>query len=116
MLQKLGCRIYAYDHTTTSESERGQNIKFFKIGLGLGEGLMSLLQLFIFNQHLEETIDYLKASKFLFQPYSYRENLVLRLGLTGHVREGLKKVEFSTSLGGQRESFSTFNFFWFQMA
>ena len=37
-----GCEIFAYDHTISAPSKRGQLINFFKIGLGKGENLKTL--------------------------------------------------------------------------
>ena len=58
-----GCEIFAYDHTISAPSKRGQLINFFKIGLGKGENLKTLSQLLEDNNHKETEIDFLKVNK-----------------------------------------------------
>ena len=59
----LGCHIYAYDHTTLALPWRGQNIKFFKTGVGYGPSLKPLSQIIKENSHQATIIDYLKVRK-----------------------------------------------------
>ena len=55
------CHIYAYDHTTLALPWRGQNIKFFKTGVGYGPSLKPLSQIIKENSHQTTVIDYLKV-------------------------------------------------------
>ena len=57
-----GCSVFAYDHTISAPAERGENIKFFKTGLGIGEHLETLKNLITQNHHETTTIDYLKVN------------------------------------------------------
>ena len=57
----LGCKVYAYDHTISSPSSRGNNIKFFKTGLGIGDNLKTLSTLVQENGHSHSQIEYLKV-------------------------------------------------------
>ena len=56
-----GCSVFAYDHTISAPAERGENIKFFKTGLGIGEHLETLRNLINQNHHEASTIDYIKV-------------------------------------------------------
>jgi len=57
----LGCQIFAYDHTINNvPSRRGEQIFYFKTGMGFGENLKSLSTLIAENKHKNDTIDYLK--------------------------------------------------------
>ena len=61
-----GCHTFAYDHTINAPPNRGNNIKYFKTGLGIGPSLKTLKELMIDNNHENSTIDYLKVcTKFL---------------------------------------------------
>merc|ERR1712241_668001 len=66
----LGCKIFAYDHTINAPATRGQNIKYFKTGLGLGENLKPLSQLIAENEHQNTVIDYLKID---IEEYEFSE-------------------------------------------
>ena len=55
--------MFAYDHTISAPAERGENIKFFKTGLGIGEHLETLRNLINQNHHEASTIDYLKVNQ-----------------------------------------------------
>ena len=58
----LGCQIFAYDHTINNvPSRRGEQIFYFKTGMGFGENLKSLSTLIAENKHKNDTIDYLKV-------------------------------------------------------
>ena len=58
----LGCQIFAYDHTINNvPSRRGEQIFYFKTGIGFGENLKSLSTLIAENKHKNDTIDYLKV-------------------------------------------------------
>jgi len=59
-MDELDCYIYAYDHTTLALPWRGQNIKFFKTGVGYGPSLKPLSQIIKENSHQTTVIDYLK--------------------------------------------------------
>ena len=49
-------------HTITSPPTRGENIKYFKTGLGSGEkSLKSLVELIQQNNHQDQVIEYLKV-------------------------------------------------------
>ena len=54
--------MFAYDHTISAPAERGENIKFFKTGLGIGEHLKTLRNLINQNHHEASSIDYLKVN------------------------------------------------------
>ena len=56
-----GCQIFAYDHTISAPDRRGQNIHYFKTGLGFGEHLKPLSQIIADNNHKNTVIDYLKV-------------------------------------------------------
>ena len=56
-----GCQIFAYDHTISAPDRRGQNIHYFKTGLGFGENLKPLSQIIADNNHKNTVIDYLKV-------------------------------------------------------
>ena len=60
-----GCHVFAYDHTISAPAERGENIKFFKTGLGIGQHLDTLKNLIKQNHHEASTIDYIKVQIFL---------------------------------------------------
>ena len=60
-MDAIGCRVYAYDHTILALPYRGQNIHFFKTGLGFGNNLKPLSQIIKENSHTETTIDFLKV-------------------------------------------------------
>lgn len=60
VMDKIGCQIFAYDHTINADPRRGNNINFFKTGLGIGENLKTLQQLMFDNNQSKSTIDYLK--------------------------------------------------------
>ena len=53
--------MYSYDHTIDAPPLRGENIKFFKTGLGIGENLKPLSDLLKENKHKHSRIDYLKV-------------------------------------------------------
>ena len=53
--------MYAYDHTIDSPPNRGNNIHYFKTGLGIGQNLKTLPKLLMENGHSEATIEYLKV-------------------------------------------------------
>ena len=57
-----GCSIYAYDHTIEAPAERGNHIKFFKQGLGIGDNLKTLDNIINDNGHKDANIAYLKVS------------------------------------------------------
>ena len=78
MLLILGCKIYAYDHTIDAPALRGQNIKYFKTGLGFGENLKPLSKLISENKHKGVEIDYLKVKQNLkFKIFSKLEEFRL---------------------------------------
>ena len=54
--------MFAYDHTVSHPAKRGNNIKFFKTGLGIGKDLETLNNLIKANNHETSTIDYLKVN------------------------------------------------------
>merc|ERR1719327_2612922 len=57
----FGCKIYAYDHTIKGvPSRRGQQIHYFKTGIGFGPNLKPLSQIIEENNHKNSTIEYLK--------------------------------------------------------
>ena len=58
-----GCTIYAYDHTIDAPAERGQNIKFFKLGLGTEQNMKTLDKIIEDNGHSGTIIEYLKVRK-----------------------------------------------------
>ena len=60
-MDKLGCFIFAYDHTISASPNRGENIKYFKTGLGIGPNLKTLKQIIEENGHQDTNIDYLKV-------------------------------------------------------
>ena len=60
-MDRLGCSIFAYDHTISAPAHRGENINYFKTGLGLGPNLKTLQQILEENNHLDSNIDYLKV-------------------------------------------------------
>ena len=60
-MDKLGCSIFAYDHTISALAHRGNNIKYFKTGLGIGPNLKTLKQILEENNQLNSNIDYLKV-------------------------------------------------------
>ena len=60
-MDRLGCYIFAYDHTITAPPTRGRNIKYFKTGLGIGPNLKTLKQIIEENGHKQINIDYLKV-------------------------------------------------------
>jgi len=60
IMDKVGCKIFSYDHTVDFPSTRGKNIHFKKIGLGDGEHLQSLTNIIAANGHQNTTIEYLK--------------------------------------------------------
>jgi hypothetical protein len=60
-MDKQGCSIYAYDHTIDAPAERGNNIKFFKQGLGVGDSLKTLGDTVKDNGHSDTAITYLKV-------------------------------------------------------
>ena len=60
-MDKLGCSIFAYDHTISAPAHRGNNIKYFKTGLGIGPNLKTLKQILEENNQLNSNIDYLKV-------------------------------------------------------
>ena len=60
-MDKLGCHIFAYDHTISAPPTRGRNIKYFKTGLGIGPSLKTLQQIIGDNSHQNTYIDYLKV-------------------------------------------------------
>jgi len=60
MMDRMGCRIFAYDHTINAPPTRGNHIKYFKTGLGYGKDLKPLSQLISENNHDRVEIDYLK--------------------------------------------------------
>ena len=57
----LGCQIYSYDHTVNFPARRGQNIRFHQTGLGQGEQLKTLKNIFAENGHQDKRIQYLKV-------------------------------------------------------
>ena len=58
-----GCSIYAYDHTIDAPAERGNNIKFFKQGLGVGDSSLKTLGNTVKdNGHADTPITYLKVT------------------------------------------------------
>ena len=59
----LGCEIHAHDPTVDFPAKRGQNINFYKLGLGLKtESDMDTLEnIFNKNGHSDNIIDYLKV-------------------------------------------------------
>jgi len=59
-MDNIGCSVFAYDHTVSHPAKRGNNIKFFKTGLGIGKDLETLNNLIKANNHETSTIDYLK--------------------------------------------------------
>ena len=59
----IGCSVYAYDHTVSASQYRGENILFFKTGLGFGKDLKPLSQIIRENGHTDKIIDYLKVVK-----------------------------------------------------
>ena len=61
--------MFAYDHTISAPAERGENIKFFKTGLGIGEHLKTLRNLINQNHHEASSIDYLKVNWELLKNY-----------------------------------------------
>ena len=61
MLKSKGCQIFAYDHTINAPPRRGQNIQYFKTGVGFGENLKPLSQIIAENDHKNTGIDYLKV-------------------------------------------------------
>ena len=61
MLNLKGCQIFAYDHTINAPPRRGQNIQYFKTGVGFGENLKPLSQIIAENDHKNTGIDYLKV-------------------------------------------------------
>ena len=60
-LPLIGCQIFAYDHTIDAPTRRGQNIRYFKTGVGFGENLKPLSQIIAENDHRNTGIDYLKV-------------------------------------------------------
>ena len=83
----VGCKIYAYDHTISAPAKRGNNIKFFKTGLGKGENLKTLSTMLLENGHSERKIEYLKAilknfgtMKELIKTPKYFCRLILKVG------------------------------------
>ena len=62
-MDAIGCSVYAYDHTVLALPYRGQNIHFFKTGLGFGKDLKPLSQLIRENSHTDTIIDFLKVYK-----------------------------------------------------
>ena len=56
--------MFSYDHTISAPARRGDNIKFFKTGLGIGEHLETLKNLIMKNHHEASTIDYIKVKIF----------------------------------------------------
>ena len=66
--------MFSYDHTISAPANRGENIKFFKTGLGIGENLDTLTNLIKANRHETSTIDYLKVDfqfRFLYFPRDF---------------------------------------------
>ena len=60
------CKIYAYDHTIKDvPPRRGQQIHYFKTGIGFGANLKPLSKLIKDNKHTNSTIEYLKAISLL---------------------------------------------------
>ena len=55
--------MFAYDHTITSAAVRGNNIKFFKTGLGIGPNLKRLKTIIEENDHINDVIEYLKVRR-----------------------------------------------------
>merc|ERR1712001_261544 len=70
MGDKLGCFIFAYDHTISASPNRGENIKYFKTGLGIGPNLKTLKQIIEENDHQDTNIDYLKID---IEAYEFTE-------------------------------------------
>ena len=60
-MDQMGCSIYAYDHTIDAPPARGQNIQFFKLGLGTQENMDTLDKIIQNNGHSGVTIEYLKV-------------------------------------------------------
>ena len=62
IISVFGCKIYAYDHTIKGvPSRRGQQIHYFKTGIGFGPNLKPLSQIIEENNHKNSTIEYLKV-------------------------------------------------------
>ena len=60
------CKIYAYDHTIKDvPPKRGQQIHYFKTGIGFGANLKPLSNIIKDNKHTNSTIEYLKAISLL---------------------------------------------------
>jgi len=58
---RAGCDVYAYDHTIAfNHDTRGDSIRYFKKGLGVGKDLLRLSDIIKSNHHQEKIIDYLK--------------------------------------------------------
>jgi len=57
-----GCEIHAHDPTVDFPSQRGKNIRFEKIGLGVEKGpsMDSLENILLSNEHTDTTVEYLK--------------------------------------------------------
>lgn len=70
MMDLMGCKIFAYDHTIDAPELRGQNIRYFKTGLGFGEDLKPLSKLIAENGHKGVEIDYLKID---IEEYEFSE-------------------------------------------
>jgi len=70
MMDMMGCKIYAYDHTIDAPALRGKNIRYFKTGLGFGEDLKPLSKLISENKHKGVEIDYLKID---IEEYEFSE-------------------------------------------
>ena len=60
---KYSYSVFAYDHTITSDAIRGNNIKFFKTGLGIGPNLKRLKTIIEENDHINDVIEYLKVRR-----------------------------------------------------
>jgi len=60
-MDTIGCSVHAFDHTINAPPNRGQGIKFKKIGLGIGDNLATFDDILSDNGHMEATIQYLKV-------------------------------------------------------
>lgn len=60
-MDRLGCQIFAHDHTIDAPAHRGKNIKFFKTGLGKDSAQMKPLNMLLKeNNHSHTPIEFLK--------------------------------------------------------
>ena len=61
-MDDFGCTVLAHDHTVNFPEKRGDNIHFFKLGLGTENNMDTLGNIIRKNGHNNTTIEYLKVT------------------------------------------------------